>query len=64
MKKLIVAATLPATLALAACGGAAAPAEEDAPAAAVADDDNDAAEPAPEPIAEDEPHDESVPHAH
>jgi hypothetical protein len=64
MKKLIAVATLPAVLALAACGGTETPAEEEAPAAAVADDDNDAAEPAPAPIAEEEPHDESVPHSH
>lgn len=66
MKTMILAA-IPATLLLAACGGettaddtAPAPAED----AVAVDDDNDAPEPVAEPVSEEEPHDESVPHDH
>ena len=63
MKKTIIPAAIPATLALAACGETAS--EEGAPAeAAAVDDDNDAPEPVAAPVAEEEPHDESVPHDH
>ncbi|WP_416831440.1 MAG: hypothetical protein ACMUJI_15185 [Erythrobacter sp.] len=63
MKKTIILAAIPATLALAACGETAS--EEGAPAeAAAVDDDNDAPEPVAAPVAEEEPHDESVPHDH
>lgn len=63
MKKIMLAALMPATLALAACGGAAT--EEETPTeSAVLGDDNDAAEPVAKPIPEEEPHDESVPHDH
>ncbi len=64
MKKTLILATIPATLALIACGEPAA--ENAAPAeTAVLDDDNDAPEPlAEETHDEDEPHDESVPHDH
>jgi protein involved in sex pheromone biosynthesis len=64
MKKTLILAAIPATLALAGCGETAS--EETAPAeAAAVDDDNDA----PEPVAEEshdegEAHDESVPHDH
>lgn len=64
MKKLIIAPMLLASLALAACGQTETPAEEPTPAAAVPEDDNDAAAPVAEPVAEEEPHDESVPHDH
>lgn len=69
MKKMILLAAIPATLALTACGEAAPeqtePTEEAAEAAEDENDDNDA----PEPVAESahdeaEPHDESVPHDH
>jgi hypothetical protein len=63
MKKIVLAAVIPATVALAACSGAAT--EEETPAeTAVLEDDNDAPEPVAEPVAEEEPHDESVPHDH
>ena len=63
MKKTLIFAAIPATLALAACGESAT--EEAAPAeTAAVDDDNDAAEPEAAPVAEEEPHDESVPHDH
>ena len=64
MKKTLMLAAIPATLALVACGESAT--EDAAPAeTAVLDDDNDAPEPvAEEPHDEDEPHDESVPHDH
>ncbi len=64
MKKTLMLAAIPATLALVACGKSAT--EDAAPAeTAVLDDDNDAPEPvAEEPHDEDEPHDESVPHGH
>lgn len=62
MKTIFALAALPLVLVLGACSEAA---EEDAPAeAVVADDDNDAPEPVAAPVAEDEPHDESVPHDH
>lgn len=64
MKKLITAAMLWASMALAACSGAETPAEETTPSAEIADDDNDAAAPVAESHDEDEPHDESVPHDH
>jgi hypothetical protein len=63
MKKIMLAAIIPATVALAACGGAATP-EEAPDETAVLEDDNDAPEPVAEPIPEEEPHDESVPHDH
>lgn len=63
MKKTLILAAIPATLALAACGETAT--EEAAPAeTAAVDDDNDAAEPVAAPAAVEEPHDESVPHDH
>lgn len=64
MKKTLILAVIPATLALAACGETAS--EEAAPAETVAvDDDNDAPEPVAEEAHDDnEPHDESVPHDH
>jgi hypothetical protein len=63
MKKIVLAAVIPATVALAACSGA--NTEEETPAeTAVLEDDNDAPEPVAEPVAEEEPHDESVPHDH
>lgn len=64
MKKTLILAAIPATLALAACGETAT--EEAAPAeAAAVDDDNDAPEPVAEEAHDDtEPHDESVPHDH
>lgn len=63
MKKTMMLAAIPAMFALAACGETAT--EEVAEAeAAVIDDDNDAPEPVAEPVAEEEPHDESVPHDH
>ena len=63
MKKTLILVAIPATLALAACGETAS--EEAAPAeTAVVDDDNDAPEPVAAPAAEEEPHDESVPHDH
>lgn len=61
MKKTFILATVPALFALAACGETAT--EETAETAAM-DDDNDAPEPVAEPVAEEEPHDESVPHEH
>lgn len=63
MKKTVLCAAIPALLALTACGDAtdtAEPAEVSAQAA----DDNDTAEPVAAPAAEEEPHDESVPHDH
>lgn len=62
MKKTMLALAIPASLALTACGETAT--DDAAEAETAAMDDNDAAEPAPEPVAEDEPHDESVPHEH
>ena len=63
MKKTLILVAIPATLALAACGETAS--EEAAPAeTAVVDDDNDAPEPVAAPAAEEEPHDESLPHDH
>jgi protein involved in sex pheromone biosynthesis len=62
MKKTLILAAIPAALALAACGEAAT--EEGAPAEAAAVDDNDTAEPEAAPVAEEEPHDEAVPHDH
>lgn len=65
MKKMILLAAIPATLALVGCGDAAPEAAAPDQAAAAADDDNDAPEPvAEEAHAEEEPHDESVPHDH
>jgi hypothetical protein len=63
MKKMLTLAAIPAMFALAACGETA---SEDAAETetAVIDDDNDAPEPVAEPVAEEEPHDESVPHDH
>jgi|GEM_PF-2041601 len=63
MKKTLILAAIPASLVLAACGETVS--EEAAPAeTALADDDNDAPEPVAAPAAEEEPHDESVPHDH
>jgi hypothetical protein len=63
MKKIVLAAVIPAAFALAACGGAAT--EDESPAETAApEDDNDAPEPVAEPVSEEEPHDESVPHDH
>ena len=62
MKKTMLALAIPASLVLTACGET--ETDEAAEAETAAMDDNDAAEPAPEPVAEDEPHDESVPHEH
>lgn len=63
MKKTMMLAAIPAIFALAACGQTAS--EEAAETeTAVMDDDNDAPEPVAEPVAEEEPHDESVPHDH
>lgn len=64
MKKIMLAAVIPATIALAACGGAATTEDKSLADAAVLEDDNDAPEPVAEPIPEEEPHDESVPHDH
>jgi hypothetical protein len=66
MKKILLCAAIPAILVLTACGGTAETSEtpESIEAAAEADDDNDTAEPVAVPAAEDEPHDESVPHDH
>ena len=64
MKKMILLAAIPATLALVGCGDAAPEASAPEQAAAAADDDNDAPEPVAAPVAEEEPHDESVPHDH
>lgn len=63
MKKTMMLAAIPAIFALAACGETA---NEEAAQTetAVMDDDNDAPEPVAEPVAEEEPHDESVPHDH
>lgn len=63
MKKTMMLAVIPAMFAVAACGETA---SEDAAETetAVMDDDNDAPEPVAEPAAEEEPHDESVPHDH
>jgi hypothetical protein len=63
MKKMMKRAASPAMFALGACGETA---TEDAAETetAVMDDDNDAPEPVAEPVAEEEPHDESVPHEH
>ena len=63
MKKMMMLAAIPAMFALGACGESA---TEDAAETetAVMDDDNDAPEPVAEPVAEEEPHDESVPHEH
>jgi protein involved in sex pheromone biosynthesis len=63
MKKTMLAAVIPVTLVLAACGSSATE-ETEGVETAVLDDDNDAPEPVAEPIPEDEPHDESVPHDH
>lgn len=63
MKKIMLAAVIPATFALAACGGGATE-DESTAETAVLEDDNDAPEPVAEPIPEEEPHDESVPHDH
>ena len=63
MKKTMMLAAIPAMFALAACGETA---NEDTAETetALIDDDNDAPEPVAEPVAEEEPHDESVPHEH
>lgn len=62
MKKIIFAA-IPGVIALTACGDTAT--EEVAETeTAVVNDDNDAAVPVAEAVAEEEPHDESVPHDH
>jgi len=61
MKKMMLLAAIPAIFSLAACGEAAI---EEAAETAVMNDDNDAPEPVAEPVAEEEPHDESVPHDH
>lgn len=63
MKKTMMLAAIPAMFALTACGESASEgAAETEPA--VMEDDNDAPEPVAEPVAEEEPHDESVPHDH
>jgi ABC-type glycerol-3-phosphate transport system substrate-binding protein len=67
MKKTLILAAIPATLALVACGETATDeaATAEAPAEiTTVDDDNDTAEPVAAPAAEEEPHDESVPHDH
>lgn len=63
MKKLTIL-VIPALFALAACGDAATKDEAASAEAVVADDDNDTPEPVAAPAAEEEPHDESVPHDH
>jgi protein involved in sex pheromone biosynthesis len=64
MKKTLLLAAIPTSLALAACGETAS--DEAAPVeTAVVEDDNDAPEPVAEEAHDDtEPHDESVPHEH
>lgn len=61
MKNTILFAAVPAMFALSACGETA---TEEPAETAIMDDDNDAPAPVAEPIAEEEPHDESVPHEH
>lgn len=62
MKKTMMLAAIPAMFALAACGETAS--EEAAEPETAVMDDNDAPEPVTVPAAEEEPHDESVPHDH
>jgi len=63
MKKTILLATIPAIFTLSACGETTTEGAAETETA-VMDDDNDAPEPVVEPVAEEEPHDESVPHDH
>lgn len=63
MKKTLIALAIPAAFALTACGETATEEAAETETAAV-DNDNDSAAPEAAPVAEEEPHDESVPHEH
>ena len=63
MKKTILLAAIPAIFTLGACSETATE-EAAVTETAVMNDDNDAPEPVAGPAAEEEPHDESVPHDH
>ncbi|BDW82222.1 hypothetical protein MACH24_16600 [Erythrobacter sp. Dej080120_24] len=63
MNKTLIALAIPASFALVACGETATDKAAETETA-VMDDDNDAAVPEAAPVAEEEPHDESVPHDH